>query len=187
MLYLARLMKIESELNRFDQFFFLFFFNRVRILQQVEEIRGTRETHLRSLSWWMTDLRFLGDTQYLHSSRDFPFHLNGRHFCFPFSFYSPSIHVPLSTSPLLPFLPSLSFCRFSYPWTVVPKSSSKYNNRVWRGSGVQQRRCWKVWLARWMERLVPRETRRGRLLFVVDIPLMFSLECRRRWTPPEIF
>lgn len=78
-------------------------------------------------------------------SRDFPFHLNGRRFCFSSSLLNPSIQSSLS------FTVSRSF----YPWTVAPKSSSKHNNRVWRGSGVQPRRCWKVWLARCMEKLVP--------------------------------
>ena len=74
-------------------------------------------------------------------------------FLFLFLFLEPFDPIPLSFSLSL----SLSFTvsRSSYPWTVAPKSSSKHNNRVWRGSGVQPRRCWKVWLARCMEKLVP--------------------------------
>lgn len=78
--------------------------------------------------------------RYCTRSRDSPFHLNGRRFCLPFSFPREN--------------PSPSLSLFLIPFPVAPKSSSKHNNRVWRGSGVQ-RRCWKVWLAlQWMEERV---------------------------------
>lgn len=77
----------------------------------------------------MTDLRFLGDIVPAHVTL--------------LSTWMAAASVSLSLFHARTLLP-LSFSLLPFP--VAPKSSSKHNNRVWRGSGVQ-RRCWKVWLA----------------------------------------
>lgn len=112
--------------------------------------RGNTTRNTWNVRLLLMNDRFKIPRRYCTCSRDFPFHLNGRRFCFSSSFSNPSIQSSLASLSL-----SFTVSRFSYPWTVAPKSSSKHNNRVWRGSGVQPRRCWKIWLARCMEKLVP--------------------------------